>query len=347
MSCPSSPLCPASKGRSGFTLIELLVVIAIIAILVALLLPAVQQAREAARRTSCKNNLKQLGLALHNYHDVYQLFPQGQIHIDSSSTNPNNYGWYGRGAWVSLLPFLEQAAIADQWDVTLHVYTGINNTLRQNRIPAFRCPTDSDFGTAGGPGNSYAGNSGSNPAIWQTAHGTDTHGIIMRRKAVGMRDIIDGTSNVLMVSELLTGDGDINRSSDSDIVRLDTAPTFANAEFATQAELNAAAALIDAASPTAHAALSNCGRDWAAAHPAQTMFNTTAPPNWKHRSAAFGAEFGECADRGGLFPARSRHTGGVQATLADGSVRFISENIDLQTWHRLGIRDDGQPVGEF
>src|SRR5690606_10195612 len=131
----------AHQKHKGFTLIELLVVIAIIAILVALLLPAVQQAREAARRSSCKNNLKQLGLALHNYHDTYTLFPQGQFYIEGGSS------WHGHSGWVSLLPFLEQNAIYDQWNHNLHVYSGTNSSLRQNKLSAFQCPSDTAFGS--------------------------------------------------------------------------------------------------------------------------------------------------------------------------------------------------------
>ncbi|MCG6158039.1 DUF1559 domain-containing protein [Rubinisphaera margarita] len=336
MSARTSQLSP--RRRWAFTLIELLVVIAIIAILVALLLPAVQQAREAARRSSCKNNLKQLGLALHNYHDTYTMFPQGQFYIQGGSS------WHGHSAWVSLLPNLEQGAIFDQWDNSLHCYSGINNTLRQNNLSAFRCPSDTDFGSGGGPGNNYAGCAGSTWNIWT---GADTHGVITRRNCIGMRDILDGTSNVIMVGEILTGDGNQGRVSDSDIVRLGTAPTFADPEFITEAELNTAGAAIDAEDPAAAGSYSNCGRDWAAGHAYQTMFNTAAPPNWKHRSAAFGGGFGECADRSGLYVSRSRHQGGVQAGLADGSVRFISENVDLMTWHRLGVRDDGEVLGEF
>lgn len=329
---------PQSRNRSAFTLIELLVVIAIIAILVALLLPAVQQAREAARRSSCKNNLKQMGLALHNYHDTYSRFPQGQFYIQGASS------WHGHSGWVALLPFLEQGAIFDQWDDDSHVYAGTNNTLRRNRLSAFRCPSDTDFGTNGGPGNNYAGCAGSTWRIWTNG---DSRGVITRRNCMRMRDVTDGTSNVIMVGEILTGDGSDTRISDSDIVRLDPAPTFADEHFITQAELNTAATSIDAADPTAAGSYSNCGRDWAAGHAYQTLFNTAAPPNWKHRSAAFGGGFGECADRSGLYASRSRHKGGVQSCLADGSVRFVSENVDLQTWHRLGCRDDGEVLGEF
>ncbi|WP_237226609.1 DUF1559 domain-containing protein [Rubinisphaera sp. JC750] len=329
---------PQSRNRSAFTLIELLVVIAIIAILVALLLPAVQQAREAARRSSCKNNLKQLGLALHNYHDTFSRFPQGQFYIQGASS------WHGHSAWVSLLPFLEQGAIFDQWNDSAHVYAGSNNTLRQNRLSAFRCPSDTDFGTNGGPGNNYVGCAGSTFQVWSNG---DTRGVITKRQSKRMRDITDGTSNVIMVSEILTGDGSQSGISDSDIVRLGTTPTFADQHFITQTELDAAGASIDAEDPAAAGSYSNCGRDWAAAHAYQTLFSTAAPPNWKHRSAAFGGAFGECADRSGLYAARSRHKGGVQNCLADGSVRFVSENVDLQTWHRLGCRDDGEVLGEF
>ena len=333
---------PPFRLRRAFTLIELLVVIAIIAILIALLLPAVQQAREAARRSQCKNNLKQLGLALHNYHDTFSIFPQGHFWIVGASS------YQGHSATVSLLPFIEETAIFNQWDNTLPFNSGINNTTRQEKINALWCPSDFEF-TGGGPGNNYAYCVGSTTDIDTGSATTDTYGIFPPRRSVRMRDVVDGTSNTVMTSELLQGDGSTTQTSDSDIVRVDPAPTFVDRNDVTQDELNAAGASCDTptAGPGGDGALSNCGRDWASPLAFQTRFNTTAPPNWSHRSCAFGGFFAECADRDGIVPARSRHEGGVHVGLADGSVRFVSENIDLHTWHNLGRRNDREVIGEW
>ncbi len=185
------------KGkRQGFTLIELLVVIAIIAILVALLLPAVQQAREAARRSSCKNNMKQLGLAMHNYHDTHGVFPPGLITLPSTCGHPNfvNNRLWGWGTMI--LPYVEQSALYDQLRPE-----GCNNPLAapdtlfngiallQQPIASFVCPSD-----AGPPVNSFFGNySKSNYVISLQIGGNNT--------SVRMRDILDGTTNTFLFTE--------------------------------------------------------------------------------------------------------------------------------------------------
>jgi len=326
--------------KRGFTLIELLVVIAIIAILIALLLPAVQQAREAARRTQCKNNFKQLGLALHNYHDVYGMMPKLQYKIQGGSA------WHGHGVWVSVLPYIDQSPLYNNWNMTRTYSDGANTTARRAKLAAFRCPSDKDYPGAD-PGCNYGVCGGSTPDIWVEHATNGGNGAFNRLKENQFRDLTDGTSNVIMISEFLVGDNSQAVVSDSDIVRVGTAPAFADKRFPTQAEMDAAGATCDAADPAEQISRSRCGTDWSAPYPTQSAFNTTASPNWKHRSCAFGGNFGLCTDRSGIFPARSRHTGGVQAALCDGSVTFISENIDLQTWHYLGARSDGNVVGEF
>ncbi|MFG0336202.1 MAG: DUF1559 domain-containing protein [Maioricimonas sp. JB049] len=326
-------------SRRGFTLIELLVVIAIIAILIALLLPAVQQAREAARRSQCKNNLKQLGLAIHNYHDTHGVFPQGQYRIQGGSA------WWGHGFGVSLLPFVDQAPVYNKWNFSYdYLESGASNNLDLSRtkISVFVCPSDRDF-TGDEPGMNYVGSAGSTVNLWHDS----TNGLISPRSRVGFRDAIDGLSNTLLFSEILKGDNTQGGVSDSDIVRVGSPPGFADPNFPTQAELDSAGASCDAVDPTGDASWSRCGANWAAPYPYQTLFSAAATPNWKHRSCAWGGPFGRCADRNGIFVARSRHTGGVHAAMGDGSVRFISENLDLTTWQRLGARNDGQPVGEF
>lgn len=325
-----------SRAQRGFTLIELLVVIAIIAILIALLLPAVQQAREAARRSSCKNNLKQLGIALHNYHDTFTKFPQGQFQIQGANS------WEGHGIFVDLLPYVDQAPLYEQWNMSATFLAGANINLANQKIPVYKCPTDLSYSGAE-PGVNYAGCGGSTVNIWSS----DSNGIFPRLRSKDMGSIIDGTTNVIAFSELLVGDNSQAGVSDADIVQQGTPPTFANVNFPTQAEILSAEAGCNALSTTGAASLSQNGRHWSSPHPSQSRFNTTAPPNWSGRTCAFGGAFGQAADRNGIYPARSRHTGGVQACLGDGSVRFISENIDLLTWQRLGAADDGNPVGEF
>jgi prepilin-type N-terminal cleavage/methylation domain-containing protein len=322
------------SGRRGFTLIELLVVIAIIAILIALLLPAVQQAREAARRTECKNNLKQLGIAMHNYHDTYGKFPR--LHYQTSTTS----SWHGNGILTSILPFVEQNNVFDNWNFTVTFSDTANATMKNTQISAFLCPSDRDY-PGNEPGNNYAGCGGSTVNIWG---GTTGNGVFPRFQEMGMRDLTDGTSNVVMMAEMLKGDNSQSAIADSDIV-VTSAQTFADPNFPTAAELLTAGSACDAADPAQQASNSQCARDWASPYPGSSAFNTTAPPNWNHRTCAFGGTFGLCADRNGIFPTRSRHPGGSQGVLADGSVRFFNDNVDLLTWQRLGARADGGVLG--
>jgi prepilin-type N-terminal cleavage/methylation domain-containing protein len=213
------------QNRQGFTLVELLVVMAIIGILVGLLLPAVQKVREAANRVSCQNNLKQIGLALHNYHDTLRSFPAGYIYALPSSKNadrilhrpppgaftePNAPGW----GWAALLlPFVEQDPLAKQIDYTLPVESSTNLTARMTLLKVYTCPSDRSTGVftvltrvnlplADAATNSYAACFGAQnaPGGPQPDHYTGD-GVFYRNSAVRIADILDGTSYTLAIGE--------------------------------------------------------------------------------------------------------------------------------------------------
>lgn len=209
-----------NRNRAGFTLVELLVVIAIIGILVALLLPAVQAAREAARRMQCSNNLKQIGIALHNYHDTYKSLPAGWLTKRSAPNtclpNENNWHW---GALI--LPFVEQLPLHDKLQVGNITLTqaGNNATIlaaMQSPVPGYRCPSDiapdvntanrkkwDTYNTAGGKTqatSNYVGNN-SSWALEFDGQLPRTAGVFVQDQKIAFRDVIDGTSNVVAVGE--------------------------------------------------------------------------------------------------------------------------------------------------
>jgi prepilin-type N-terminal cleavage/methylation domain-containing protein/prepilin-type processing-associated H-X9-DG protein len=210
------------RREKGFTLVELLVVIAIIGILVGLLLPAVQAAREAARRMSCSNNLKQIGLALHNYNDVYKRFPSGQYYcrrdIVCDNTRPT---WLQGWGWnASILPFIEQGNLSNVLDYSRNMYDPVNIAAIQTPMPIFQCPSDGARKVLQAPSNSstaperiatsnYCGNGGSfaNSFVSHVqSNGGYTadwgNGILRRDSDHTFRDITDGTSNTVMVGEV-------------------------------------------------------------------------------------------------------------------------------------------------
>ena len=191
--------------RRGFTLIELLVVIAIIAVLIALLLPAVQQAREAARRTQCRNNLHQIGLALHNYHDVHATFPPGQ----TLGTNAADFSTsYGTQWAVQILPMLDETALYNAYNAGRPSWVDDNSTMVRSPLSQYLCPSDGApvMGMYGMQG-SYAANRGTH---WSACNGdvpAAARGPLYARSRVRIRDIRDGTSNTYMVGEAADAGG--------------------------------------------------------------------------------------------------------------------------------------------
>ncbi|WP_449289961.1 DUF1559 family PulG-like putative transporter [Novipirellula galeiformis] len=327
----------------GFTLVELLVVIAIIGVLVGLLLPAVQAAREAARRMQCSNNLKQLGLAAHNYHDTFQAFPPYR----QKAGNPSALDFQGYGPLISLLPFIEQQALYDQIktvsrDFYLPISPTVDNVVANTPLAAFSCPSNLPFPSASVRGSSsYSVSAGSN--IGWTIDESRRNGVFGMDIPTKFAMITDGTSNTIMLGEHLTGDGDDGTyRQKTDLVRAQpwTANESTQQGPITDAQLEAYGQACAAGSNN-HT--SYYGYRWGRPVFIYTVFNTVAPPNWKHPSCMPCTTCG-AGDSKGVFPARSRHPGGVHHVLADASVRFVTETINLQLYHGLGSRNGSEVV---
>ncbi len=320
----------------GFTLIELLVVIAIIAILVALLLPAVQQAREAARRSSCKNNLKQLALALHNYESTHRVFPPGALGYP--------YVW---SAHAQLLPFVEQAGLQNllNYDVPpLNAFNsgsfdavavGKNDNAAMLKLPILTCPSDKEsvpnsmYGGISYPACTGSGINGSGTA--DDGSNANADGIIFARSKIGFRDVTDGTSNTVVFSEQLLGDGQ------------DAAPTGIDYKHRVVVLNMGTQTTPTACVPGSAPAWSGQrGQLWINGHLADTMYN-----HWYGPNDAIHPDCHNGYHNFALASARSAHQGGVQCSLVDGSVRFVSENINLDTWRQLATRAGGEVLGEF
>lgn len=310
--------------RSAFTLIELLVVIAIIAVLIALLLPAVQQAREAARRSQCKNNLKQLGLAIHNYEGTYRCLPMADV---NGAVNPVS-------AHARVLPYMDQATLYAQIDFNV-AYDHANNAVaRAVELPVFRCPSDPNRLTqALGGRNNYYWNNGTTVQMYASggAGQPAPNGIIYHNSLVRIADVTDGLSNTAAMSEKLVGDG--NQAVSTPKVDTFQPGTYPNTADEALTQCNA--------TDTTNLGMqgySNVGVPWLQQYHSTNQYNHILPPNG--RSCMFPP--GRIATT-----ANSEHVGGVHLLLCDGSVRFISENLNVLTWRGAGSRNGGEVLGDF
>lgn len=361
-------------GLRGFTLIELLVVIAIIGVLVALLLPAVQQAREAARRTQCKNNLKQIGLALHNYHDVSNSFPMGAAGVwespgAASAPFPwsKQYSVLGPNWRVYILPYVDQGPIYNQLGFEGGAsfraqYSGLptalvppsnqNVVLQGFKAPLGNCPSSS-LPTVGVAGTSGAP-TGGNPQLWDyvgimgaypdpagrtgfnsitgydgTQYGNQ--GMLCVQIKKGVKDCVDGTSNTMIVAE---NSGWV-ASASGGRVNVDLRSNYFGAWLGWTG-LAYSSNRVDAK-----------GVPWAGTGGSEPDCWSTGvacvryAPNTK--VAGPGAQ--QMYEANNIL--NSFHPGGIHILLADGSVRFVSDNINLQTLLGIACGDDGVPVGDF
>lgn len=342
------------RKRFGFTLVELLVVIAIIGVMVGLLLPAVQAAREAARRMSCSNNLKQLGIAFHNYHDTNKKMPPGASHLIHSGGQVAAHNWHGYSPLTTILPYIEQQAIFENFAFNERHYSGtvvppaniapVNNGNR--RINSFVCPSDIDW--PGGElgvtnyGISFGSNRGYNVGI------QDGNGFFRRQRDNKFSEIIDGLSNTIMLGEFNKGD---NTGAQFDFRRDFPNGQAFPAGFPVRVSLQTPLpqAILDqygqqclAAGPASHR--SSAGFRWSAPGQYNSAFNTLAPPNWRFPACMDCAGCGQ-GDSNGVFPARSRHPGGAHHVMGDASVQFISESVNLEVYHALGSANGGEALG--
>lgn len=338
---------------AGFTLIELLVVIAIIATLVALLLPAVQEAREAARRSQCLNNLKQIALAVHNYEETYKSYPPSFCHTIGTVLAGNNGSWSIHGR---ILPFLEQGRLASLVDLQLAWDQPPNSTtgVPLIRIPSFLCPSEVHdqmrFDTATGQPKIYPQTYGFNFGSWfvfDPATGQGGDGLFFVNSRMRPADVLDGTSNTLMLAEVKAFTPYYRNSPSAVSHTPGTLPSVANvASYATGANFKLGGELQE---NTGHT-------EWCDGRVHHSGITTVFGPNtvvsYTHTDGrTYDVDYNSrqegthlTAPTYAAITSRSWHRGLVQVALADGSVRAISENIAPTPWRALGTRRGGEVV---
>lgn len=344
-------LSPAKNRRLAFTLIELLVVIAIIAVLVSLLLPAVQQAREAARRSSCKNNLKQLGIALHNYHDTHRCFPPNGVRNGSAGGSTQEWS-----AQAFMLPFVEGGNLYDQIDFSVgyRQEPNLSRGISYQRMSVLLCPSDPNdrmrMTSAGAPEH-YPLNYAVSRGMYEVASITggafpvgringDGGAAFRYNSVTRASDMSDGLSNTIAMSEVKCF-----------TPRVDDWHTAPSAIPNVPADLGTIGGGFSA---------QNGHTEWVSGNSIHTGFSITFTPNTKIPFTNAGALYDISVsgtreanlNATNMFtrvaiPSRSYHKGTVNTLLMDGSVHSISENIDKQTWQNLGLRADGQVLGQY
>jgi prepilin-type N-terminal cleavage/methylation domain-containing protein/prepilin-type processing-associated H-X9-DG protein len=356
-----------TRPRSGFTLIELLVVIAIIAILIGLLLPAVQKVREAAARMKCQNNLKQLALACHNYESARGSLPPGAIQPTVTVAGGIPGKW---STFAIINPYLEQTAIYNLLDVKIPMWRSLGGTNFEiynvgdpgtdNRVavacmvPIFLCPSDkaqvNDTQWGGVPlaPTNYCTNYGDGIAGDWVGSETNTNGAFTETKSFRITDITDGTSNTVALTESILGGDPYGFNQPRANYTLDVKLHYVTI----RSGLRYPGPISDAACADPAIADQLNYTDprmfsWAQGYNKTTAINFYYPPNSKQPDCVGAVLYTTSTKSASLRGARSRHTGGVNVALCDGSVRFVSDNVSLVNWRAISTRDGGEVVGDY
>jgi prepilin-type N-terminal cleavage/methylation domain-containing protein/prepilin-type processing-associated H-X9-DG protein len=321
-------------SRRALTLLELVVVISIIGLIIAFLLPAAQYARESARRTQCKNNLRQLGLALHGYEATYGMFPSA---LAGTSSGFSVHGAAHHSPHSRLLPYLginsAYNAINFEFGDDLHAFDGwpINTTGYAHRIALFLCPSDTSLIRHRPGGVNYRFSTG--PACWELP--APFGGLFAAFVWYAPKDVPAGLSHVVAASERCAGDGNASRFAKGDY-------WYTGLDLPT-AEPDGAIQLCDDAGTLGAPHDSTAGITWFHAGYHSTWYSHAAGPNNQSECSTFSATFPYNMRRG-TFSASSHHAGGVNALFGDGNVRFVSDAIALSTWRTIGRREGGLPI---
>ncbi len=374
------------RQKSAFTLIELLVVIAIIGVLIALLLPAVQSAREAARRSQCVNNLKQIGLALHNYESTHQAYPPGRMSpdflyrgfaqkvytnynlLDQRRGLPGNWtGYYS--VHCHILRYMEQTAAYDAMNFEAeNAYRMLDEGTRRPAAPNFTafalaqalfiCPTDSNTSNGGVSENNYRYNYGGDTALGgalgtfnqlNSSDQTRGNGAFTYGQALSVAAIKDGMSSTVFFSERTKGTGfdpDFELPGPSDNITMpnrqdgliDRERMF---QFCLKGRrinpfnFNGQGRWLPG---------SIFSDGWPFAWYISTMYNHVAPPNWMGMDCGSYSAIPDTPGEHAIISARSEHPGGVNSLFGDGSVRFVKNSVNLNTWRALGTRNGGEAI---
>jgi prepilin-type N-terminal cleavage/methylation domain-containing protein/prepilin-type processing-associated H-X9-DG protein len=381
------PAFSLRRSDRGFTLVELLVVIAIIGILVGLLLPAVQSAREAARRMSCQNNLKQIALAAHNYESAHGRFPPGRMLPDWAINGQQRSGGYtnynsvdqspSSGQWtgfysvhIFILPYMEQQNIYNlvnfKQAITVRMTENdgvtpfnINFPAYANAAGLFICPSEPNAVRIISENNYRCNFGGSTPyagSLDTSSNGIPNaiaggNGAFTIGQALKMGDFTDGTSNTVFFSERSMGSG--NNLSQAPPSRVDviTSPNRRQGLVPPDELYQECLAYVAAPSPF-H--FNSTGRwlpgspfsnGWPFAFYSSTLYNHVAEPNWRGFDCGNWSAIPDAPGEHAIMSARSFHNGGVNTARGDGSVAFVSDNINLAVWRALGTRNGGEVVG--